>query len=330
MGAAQSSKLPIFRCFNMRIGLDVMGGDFAPRAVIDGAVLAMKELTDGSVLVLIGDKEIIEKELRSVNAPAGKYEIVHASDMIGMAESPIKAFTQKPKSSIAIGFHMLMEKKLDSFTSAGNTGAMLVGAMYSIKTIPGVIRPCLTSMVPKEGGKMGVLLDVGANADCKPDVLYQFGILGSLYAEHVYGLKNPRVGLMNLGEEAGKGNLVTQAAYEIMKSTKQFNFIGNIEGNDLFNEKADVIVCEGFTGNVIIKQAESVYELLKKRGTLDELTEKFNYEIHGGSPILGVNGAVVVGHGISNAVAIKNMIMLSKNVAETNLAAKIRNALEYV
>jgi phosphate acyltransferase len=314
----------------MRIGLDVMGGDFAPKEIIVGAVSAMKEFDNDSVVVLIGDKEIILEELKLSNAPSDKYEIVHSPEVIGMAESPIKAFTQKPKSSIAIGYHLLIEKKINAFASAGNTGAMLVGAMYSVKTIPGVIRPCLTSMIPKESGKMGVLLDVGANADCKPDVLYQFGILGSLYAEHVYGIKNPKVGLMNLGEEAGKGNLVTQATYEIMKTTKQFNFIGNIEGNDLFNEKADVVVCEGFTGNVIIKQAESIYELLKKRGNLDPVTEKFNYEIHGGSPILGVNGAVVVGHGISNALAIKNMIMLAKNVAETNLAEKIKNALEYI
>jgi phosphate acyltransferase len=314
----------------MRIGLDVMGGDYAPKAVIAGAVSAMKELDNGSVVVLIGDKEIILEELKSSNAPTDKYEIIHSPEVIGMAESPIKAFTQKPKSSIAIGYHLLIEKKINAFASAGNTGAMLVGAMYSVKTIPGVIRPCLTSMIPKESGKMGVLLDVGANADCKPDVLYQFGILGSLYAEHVYGIKNPKVGLMNLGEEAGKGNLVTQATYEIMKTTKQFNFIGNIEGNDLFNEKADVVVCEGFTGNVIIKQAESIYELLKKSNKLDDITKNFNYEIHGGSPILGVNGAVVVGHGISNALAIKNMVMLAKNVAETNLAEKIKNALEYI
>ena len=314
----------------MRIGLDVMGGDFAPKAIIAGAVIAMKELSQGSTVVLIGNKETILEELNSADVPADKYEIIHSPDVIGMAESPIKAFTQKPKSSIAIGYHLLIEKKINAFASAGNTGAMLVGAMYSIKTIPGVIRPCLTSMVPKESGKMGVLLDVGANADCKPDVLYQFGILGSLYAEHVYGIINPKVGLMNLGEEGGKGNLVSQAAYEIMKTTEQFNFIGNVEGCDLFNEKADVIVCEGFTGNVIIKQAESIYELLKKRNKLDSFIQNFNYEIHGGSPILGVNGAVVVGHGISNAVAIKNMILLAKNVAETNLAVKIKNALEYV
>ena len=313
----------------MRIGLDVMGGDFAPKAVLDGAVLAMKELEKGSVIVLIGDEKIIQDGLKAANVPADKYEIVHSPDVIGMAESPIKAFTQKPKSSIAIGFHLMMEKKINAFASAGNTGAMLVGSMYSIKTIPGVIRPCLTSMVPKVSGKMGVLLDVGANADCKPDVLYQFGILGSLYAEHVYGIKDPKVGLMNLGEEGGKGNLVTQAAYEIMKTTKQFNFTGNVEGNDLFNDKADVIVCEGFTGNVIIKQAESIYELLKASSDIHPLIQNFNYEIHGGSPILGVNGAVVIGHGISNAVAIKNMIMLSKKAAETKLSDKIRTAFEY-
>lgn len=314
----------------MRIGLDIMGGDFAPIATIAGAVLSLDFLPKDVTLVLIGDEKIIQEDLKKLNAPADRYEIVHAPDIIGMAESPIKAFTQKPKSSISVGYRLLMEQKIDSFASTGNTGAMLVGAMYSIKTIPGVIRPCLTSMVPKESGKMGVLLDVGANADCKPDVLYQFGILGSLYVEHVYGIKDPKVGLMNIGEEGGKGNLVSQAAYDIMKTTKQFNFVGNIEGFDLFNEKADVIVCEGFTGNVIIKQAESIYELLKRRNVIDPFIENFNYENHGGSPILGVNSSVVVGHGVSNAVAIKNMILLSKNVAETKLSEKIKNAFSFV
>ena len=313
----------------MRIGLDVMGGDFAPKATLEGAVLAMKELEKGSVLVLIGDEKIIADGLKELNAPADKYQIVHAPDVIGMAESPIKAFTSKPKSSIGIGYHLLMEKKIDSFSSAGNTGAMLVGAMYSIKTIPGVIRPCLTSILPKENGQVGVLLDVGANADCKPDVLHQFGILGSIYAENVYGIKDPRVGLMNIGEEGGKGNLVSQATYEIMKSSKQYNFIGNVEGRDLFNDMADVVVCEGFVGNVIIKLAESVFEFTSRHKTPNPLIQRFNYEIYGGSPILGVNGSVVVGHGISNAGTIKNMIMLSKNVAETKIADKIQSMFSY-
>ena len=314
----------------MRIGLDVMGGDYAPKAVIAGAVLAMKEFHRGVMLVLIGDKKKIQEELKKFDVPSDKYEIVHTPDVIGMGESPIRAFTQKPHSSIAVGYHLLMEKKINAFASAGNTGAMLVGAMYSIKTIPGVIRPCLTSILPKESGKVGVLLDVGANADCKPDVLYQFGILGSLYAEHVYGIKNPKVGLMNLGEEAGKGNLVSQATYEIMKTTKQFHFMGNVEGYDLFNAKADVVVCEGFVGNVIIKNAEAIFEIMSKRHLLDSFFHRFNYEIYGGSAILGVNGAVVVGHGVSNEVAIKNMIMLAKNVAETKLSEKVRNAFEYI
>jgi glycerol-3-phosphate acyltransferase PlsX len=314
----------------MRIGLDAMGGDFAPKAAVAGAVLAMKEFHRGVTVVLIGDKKKIQEELKKYDTPTDKYEIVHAPDTIGMGESPIKAFTQKPHSSIAVGFHLLTEKKINAFASSGNTGAMLVGSMYSIKTIPGVIRPCVTSILPKESGKLGVLLDVGANADCKPDVLYQFGILGSLYAEHVYGIKHPKVGLMNIGEEGGKGNLVTQAAHEIMKTTKQFHFVGNVEGRDLFNAKADVVVCEGFVGNVIIKQAESIFEIMSKKHLLDSFFHRFNYEIYGGSPILGVNGAVVVGHGISNEVAFKNMIMLSKNVAETKLAEKVRHAFEYI
>jgi len=313
----------------MKIGLDIMGGDYAPTEIIKGAALAMQELPKGVTLTLIGDEKAINEGLSTLNPPADKYEIVHAKDVINMGESPIKAFTQKPHSSISIGFQLLTEKKIAAFASAGNTGAMLVGSMYSIKTIPGVIRPCLTSMVPKESGKMGVLLDVGANADCKPDVLYQFGLLGSLYVEHVYGIRNPKVALMNIGEEEGKGNLVSQAAYDIMKTAKQYNFVGNVEGFDLFNEKADVIVCDGFTGNVIIKQAEGIYDLLKKRKVVDPFIDNFNYEFHGGSPILGVNGAVVVGHGVSNANAIKNMVKLSKNVAESMLAEKIKNAFTF-
>lgn len=314
----------------MRIGLDVMGGDYAPKAIVAGAVLAMKESHRGMQLVLIGDKKKIQDELKKYDVPSDKFEIVHAPEVIGMGESPIKAFTQKPHSSISVGYHMLAEKKINAFSSAGNTGAMLVGAMYSIKTIPGVIRPGVSSIVPKESGKLGVLLDVGANADCKPDVLYQFGILGSLFCEHVLGVKNPKVGLMNIGEEAGKGNLVSQAAYDIMKNATQYHFAGNIEGRDLFNNKADVIVCEGFVGNVIIKLAESIFDLMSKRHLLDSFFHRFNYENHGGSPILGVNGAVVVGHGISNEVAIKNMILLSKNMAESRLAEKIRHAFEYL
>ena len=205
---------------------------------------------------------------------------------------------------------------------------MLVGAMFTVKTIPGVIRPCLTSLLPKEDGGYGVLLDIGINADCKPDVLYQFGILGSICAREVYKIENPRVALLNIGEEQEKGNLIVQAAHALMRDSKDFNFIGNVEGKELFTDKADVIVCEGFIGNVLVKNAEAFYDLIVSRGRADEYFEKFNYELHGGAPILGVNGNVVVGHGKSTGLAFKNMILLAQDVANAKLNDKITQILQ--
>ena len=291
----------------MRIGLDVMGGDFAPSATVKGALLALRELPESLRIVLIGDESKISAELKKENVASEVFDIVHAPDVIGMGEHPTKAFLKKPQSSIAIGFHLLKEKTIDGFASAGNSGAMLVGAFYTIKSVAGVIRPSVTSILPKEQGGVGLILDVGINADCKPDVLNQFAILGSLYVEHVYGITNPKVALLNIGEEEGKGNLLCQATYNLMKDTEEFNFVGNVEGRDLFNDKADVIVCDGFTGNIVLKQAEAFYELTKKRGLKDEYFDRFNYENYGGTPILGVNGTVMIGHGISNDKAIKNI-----------------------
>ncbi len=245
-----------------------------------------------------------------------------------MGEHPTKAYSQKPNSSIAIGFKLLKEGSIDAFASSGNTGAMLVGCMFTMKTITGVIRPCITSVVPKFNGGFGIFLDVGINADCKPDVLYQFALLGSMYFKSVYGNDNPKIGLLNIGEEEEKGNLVTQAAHVLMKDSKDFNFIGNVEGRDFFNDKADVIVCDGFTGNVVLKEAESFYQLIKKRGIKDEYFERFNYENYGGMPVLGINGNVIIGHGISNDIASKNMILLSRNVTETGLSEKIKSAFK--
>jgi glycerol-3-phosphate acyltransferase PlsX len=312
----------------MRIGLDVMGGDFAPSATIKGALLALQELTNTATLVLIGDESKIKAELVLENVDSNKFEIVHAPDLIGMGEHPTKAFVKKPKSSISIGFHLMKEGLIDGFASAGNSGAMLVGAFYTIKSITGVIRPSITSILPKENGGVGLLLDVGINADCKPDVLNQFAILGSLYAEHVHGISNPKVALLNIGEEEGKGNLLTQVAYNLMKDSEEFNFVGNVEGRDLFNESADVIVCDGFTGNIVLKQAEAFYALTKKRGIKDEYFDRFNYENYGGTPILGVNGTVMIGHGISNAKAIKNMLLHTAEVIDAKLSEKIKIAFQ--
>lgn len=312
----------------MRIGLDILGGDFAPDATIGGALLAVKELPASVQLVLIGDEELIKDKLGKEKSPAKNFEIVHAPEVIGMGEHPTKAFSQKPNSSIATGFRLLKEKKLDGFASAGNTGAMLVGSMFSVKTIPGVIRPSITSVLPKEPGGFGLILDVGTNADCKPDVLYQFAILGSIYAEHVYKIPSPKVALLNIGEEAEKGNLVAQAAYHLMKDTKEFNFVGNVEGRDLFNDRADVIVCEGFTGNIVLKEAEAFFTLMAKHKILNDYFRRFNYENYGGSPILGINACVVIGHGISNVKAIKNMVKLTYEVAEARLPELIAKAFQ--
>jgi|SRR4051812_41642714 len=312
----------------MKIGIDIMGGDFAPDATISGAVLAYSELPKDVKLVLIGDEGQIRSGLSAQGAEASAFEIVHTAEVIGMGEHPTKAFSQKPNSSIAVGFHLLKEKKIDGFASNGNTGAMLVGSMFSVKTIPGVIRPCITSILPKENGGKGLILDVGTNADCKPDVLYQFAVLGSLFAEHVYGIPSPKIALLNIGEEPEKGNLVSQAAHVLMKDSKDFNFIGNVEGRDLFNDAADVIVCDGFTGNIVLKSAEAFYTLLRKKGIKDPYFDRFNYENYGGTPVLGINSTVMIGHGISNSKAVKNMLLLTKDIIEANLSDKIKLAFQ--
>jgi glycerol-3-phosphate acyltransferase PlsX len=312
----------------MKIGLDIMGGDFAPGATVLGAIAAYKALSGNQKLVLIGDKEIALSILHENNFNPDHFEFVHTTEVIGMGEHPTKAVVQKPDSSISVGFRMLKDGEIQAFSSAGNTGAMLVGSMFSVKAIPGVSRPAMTTIVPKLKGGLGILLDVGANADCKAENLLQFGILGSLFAQSVYNIENPRVALVNIGEEEEKGNILCQATYPLMKESTQFNFIGNIEGRDFFNESADVYVADGFTGNVVLKMAESFYVIGLKLGIKDEFFGRFNYEQYGGSPILGVNAPVVVGHGISSPEAIKNMVLLSRDMVESDLINKIKNAFQ--
>lgn len=307
----------------IRVGIDIMGGDFAPKTTVEGSLLAASDLSEHVDLVLIGDEAKIRSELNRLEESADKFEIIHAPEVINMGDHPTKAFVQKPKSSIAVGFGLLKAGKLDGFASAGNTGAMFVGGYMSVKPIAGILRPCISSILPKEDGGVNVILDVGANADCKPDVLYQFGMLGSLFAEHVCSIDNPRIGLLNIGEEETKGNMLSVAAHEMMKDSTDFEFVGNIESRDLFSDSCDVIVSDGFTGNVVLKQAEAFYSLLKKRNIEDPYFNRFNYENYGGTPILGLNKTVIIGHGISNDVAIKNMIVLAADVIEANLSEKI-------
>jgi glycerol-3-phosphate acyltransferase PlsX len=305
-----------------------MGGDNSPDATLNGAYLATKELKENEKIVLVGDENIAKSWLLSNNKDSSIFEFIHADEVITMNEHATKALRKKPNNSISVGFKALKDKEIDVFSSAGNSGAMLVGSMFSIGPIKGVIRPSITSVLPKKNGGVGLILDVGVNADCKPDVLFQFAILGSLFAENVYNIKNPKVGLLNIGEERGKGNLLTQATYRLLEDNDDINFIGNIEGRDLFNDKADVVVCDGFTGNVVLKLAESFYTLIDQKKLSDPYFDRFNYEIYGGTPVLGVDGNVLIGHGISNENAIKNMILLGKDLINSKLNSKIKKAFK--
>ncbi len=311
----------------MKIGIDIMGGDYAPHEIILGSIQALQELPADVKLVLFGEQQAITETFSKHGADINKVEVVPTTEVIAMDAHATRAISQKPDSSISKGFEYLKKGYIDAFAGAGNSGAMMVGAMFSVKTIPGILRPAICSVVPKEDGGWGIFLDAGANADCKPEALQQFAVLGSLLMEHVYQKQNPKVGLMNIGEEEEKGNMLSLAAHQLLKTTKEINFIGNIEGRDLFNDKADVIVCDGFTGNVILKLAESFYSLMRKRNIKNEYFERFNYENYGGTPILGVNAPVVIAHGISNARAIKNMIFITKRITEAGLCEKIANAL---
>lgn len=311
----------------MVIALDAMGGDFAPQATVEGAVLAQKELSQSCEIVLIGRKEAIETELIRLGVPIDLFKIVHTTEVIEMGEHPAKTFSQKTDSSIFMGFQMLMKGEAHAFCSAGNTGAMMVGSMFTIKALPGIIRPAIMGYLPKPNGKVGAMVDIGANADCKPEQLNQFGELGTIYAECILDIPNPKVALMNLGEEEQKGSILTQAAYQLMKANPQLNFVGNVEGRDLFNDKADVIVCDGFVGNVITKLAEHMYDILFERGVRDEFVDNLNYEVIGGSPIVGVDGNVVIGHGVSSPLAIKNMVMVAQKMITSRMLEQIKSAL---
>jgi glycerol-3-phosphate acyltransferase PlsX len=312
----------------MIIGLDMMGGDFAPREAVKGIHLYFSETTTPATLLLTGDEAQINPLLQEFNIPADKVKLVHTTQVIDMHEHPTKALKEKQQSSIAVGFHLLATGKSDAFISAGNTGAMLVGAMYSIKAIEGVQRPTISTLIPKDNGKTGILLDVGINADCKPEHLNQFAILGSLYAQHILGIDKPRVGLINLGEEEGKGNILAQGTYPLMKENTAINFTGNVEGRDIFLDKADVMVCEGFTGNVILKMAESFYEITHAKGIQHEYLDRFNFENYGGTPVLGVAKPVIIGHGISHAKSFSNMIRLAEKMIASDLLSKMKASFE--
>ena len=312
----------------MNIAIDVMGGDYAPEAVIDGIIESIDLLTNGETILAIGPQDTINNLFKSRNFSSPQVRVIHAEQVIEMGEHPTKALSQKPNSSIGIGFSLLKEGKADVFASAGNTGAMMVGSLFSVKTINGIQRPAIAGFVPQVDGRYAIMLDIGANADCKPEMLAQWAELGSIYFESTTGQTNPRVGLMNIGEEEQKGSILAQGTHALLKENSNINFIGNIEGKDLFRNKADVIVTDGFTGNIVLKMGESIYNIMKEQGMMNDFVENTNYENYGGSPIIGINGNVIIAHGASSPKAIKNMIKLCKSVVDSNVCQKIKAEFE--
>jgi glycerol-3-phosphate acyltransferase PlsX len=313
----------------MNIGIDMMGGDFAPLEAVKGLQQYLDETKSPTANVFcIGDETLVEAQLDEHDlSNTTSVSVIHAPEIIGYHEPPTRALKEKPKSSIAVGFYLLSTGKIDAFISAGNTGAMLVGTMYTIKAIEGVSRPTIATIVPKLNGNTGLLLDVGLNSDCKPEQLNQFATLGSLYAKNILNIVDPKVGLLNVGEEEGKGNLLAQSTYPFLKENTNINFAGNVEGRDLFQDKADVIVCDGFTGNVILKLAESFYDIAEQRNlSKDEYLQRFHYENYGGTPVLGVSKPVIIGHGISKAKAFKNMISLAEKMIESDFCNILKKA----
>jgi glycerol-3-phosphate acyltransferase PlsX len=314
----------------MTIALDMMGGDFAPQEAVKGIVLFLEENNSPVNLLLIGDEQRVSPLLNASGISSSLVSMIHAPQVIGMHEHPTRALREKQQSSISIGFQLLATGQCDAFVSAGNTGAMLVGALYSIKAFEGVLRPAISSIIPQDKGGISILVDVGLNADCKPEHLNQFAVLGSLYAKFISGIDNPRVALINIGEEEGKGNLLAQAAYLLLKENPLINFVGNIEGRNIIRDKADVMVCDGFTGNIILKMAESFYDVTAEKNLTNDYFERFNLENYGGTPVLGVSKPVIIGHGISRAKAFANMIRLSVRMSATDLFSTIRSSFQKI
>lgn len=320
----------------MRIAIDAMGGDYAPKSVVEGVAAASKIATNNTQLVLVGRADEVRGLISKMDRDEDRIEVVHASEVVTMEDSPVSAIRKKTDSSIARLVDLLSEKKVDAIFSAGNTGAFAAAAKLKLKSLPGVERPALASVLPNLKG-LSVLIDAGANSDCRPSHLVQFAIMGSVYAREALGRENPTVGLMNIGEEATKGNELTREVFKLLEN-KHLNFLGNIEGRDVFNGKADVILCDGFVGNIILKISESLAfafhkileeEVLKRplaalgsllmKPAFKALIKKADYAEYGGVPLLGINGICVVGHGNSSPKAIKNAIKVAQELVNNRI-----------
>lgn len=311
----------------MRIAIDAMGGDFAPDNVIMGACEALEIIDKNTTIVLVGKSDIVTTLLNNIGVNPDlkqRLEIINADQIIEMHESPTKAVLSKTDSSIVVGLNLLKNNDVDVFSSAGNTGAILTGALMHIGLIKGVLRPCLASFAPDISNPNGktAILDVGANADCRPEIMHQFAILGHILIRSMRNIENPKIKLLNIGEEEGKGNLLYKETYQLLKNNRNLNFCGNIESNAIFDSNVDVIITDGFTGNIVLKFAESFYETAKKVFAMlpnSKTISALNYATTGGAPILGINQPVIVGHGKSSPEAIKNMIKFSYDTVKFDL-----------
>lgn len=329
----------------MRIAVDAMGGDLAPQAPVEGALLFDKETGGKHELILLGHEDRIQAQFKKHHfAKPRNIRVVHTPQVIEMSDQPTVALKQKRQSSMMVGLQMQRDGQADAFVSAGSTGAQMVGSLFILGRIKGVQRPALASFLPTEGGVV-LLTDVGANVDCKPMHLFQFGLMGSIFIEYIYNIHNPRVGLLSIGEEKNKGNELVLATYPLM-AAKMPNFIGNVEGRDILHGKADVIVTDGFVGNTILKFAESVmgvfgasfkksigknfFSLLGAflvRHAFREMKSSFDYQEYGGVPLLGVNGISIISHGRSTAYAIKNAIRVGVDMREKRVNQHILEEL---
>ena len=331
----------------MRIILDGMGGDNAPLEIVKGAVEASSKIDHQ--IVIVGREDEINAELAKYNYDESKIQVVHASDVIENEDSPVKAIRRKTDSSMVKGLTLLKDGEGDLFISAGNTGAYMAGSLFILGRIPGIDRPAISSIYPIAGGALpSIIVDAGANSECRPSNLLEFAIMGSLYMEKVKDRKNARVGLVNLGVEENKGTTVTKAAHKLLKEA-DLNFIGNVEARDVPKGACDVIVCDGFTGNIILKLTEgfawNLLKTMKKKftdglsakmgavllaGKVKEIKDEFDYSEYGGAPILGVNGHVIKIHGSSGATAVKNAIIKGIPYAQENVVGRITSAMEGV
>ena len=313
----------------MRIGIDMMGGDFAPGSTIRGSILALDSLPGDVDIILIGDREQFQRYCEEHQLDGSRLSVIHTPDVVGMEEHPLKALKSKPGASVFLGHRLIVDGSIDGFCSAGNTGAMLVGAMQIVTSIPGIIRPAIAAPIPNLGGEPSIMLDVGLNPDARPDVLYQYGSIGTIYSKLVHGIGEPEVALLNVGLEESKGNLVARSAYQLMKGTTEYRFIGNLEANELFiSSRANVIVTDGFVGNMMLKEAEAFYRVVSSKGIGNGYFEMFNFENYGGTPILGVNAPLIIGHGISTEKAVKSMLVHTCEVIEAGMVNRIKEELE--